>query len=123
MLGRDTRAGRQRLRPLAGWVRRDRLDPDRSLPHAPPALVQRASRPLRALELVPLCGERAPDLADEGRRLGACPRDDSLSPALRRRLRLAGLGQLRGGFGARALDLVRALGVRAGVGIERRQQI
>src|SRR5207245_3272829 len=78
VLGRDGGAGGQRHRPFRGRFRRDRLDASGDLPNPATAFVERTARPVRSLELVPLGGERAADLADERRRLGARAGDDRL---------------------------------------------
>src|SRR5262245_46058430 len=100
MLRRDGGPGRQRDGPLGRRFGRDRLEASGDLANAAAALVERAARPVRALELVPLGGERAPDLADERRRLGAGARDDGLGAALRGGLGLTRLRELSGRFGA-----------------------
>ena len=123
MLGSHGGPGGQRHRQLRGRVRRDRLDASGDLPNPATALVERTARPVRSLELVPLGGERAADLADERRRLGAGAGDDRLSPALRGGFRLARLRELGRGLGADALDLACPLGLRASVGVERCQEI
>src|SRR5438128_2672946 len=71
VLGSHGGPGGQRHRQLRGRVRRDRLDASGDLPNPATALVERTARPVRSLELVTLGGERAADLADELRRLGA----------------------------------------------------
>ena len=123
MLGGDGRAGHEGGRHLHRDVRGHGLDARRGITHAAATLFERSARALGALELVPLRRERAPDVGDERGGLGASPRDDRLSPVLGRGRRLRGFRELCGGLGPNALDLARALGVRAGVGVERRQQV
>src|SRR5262245_35060573 len=119
MLRRDGGPGAQHDGPLDRRFGRDRLEASGDLAHAAAALVERAARSIRALELVPLGSERAPDLADERGRLGAGAREGGLGAALRGGLGLAGLRELSGSFGTEALDLAGPLRLGPSIGVER----